>query len=173
MTNNINADLLQPALPKYVELYIVDATSLGGPVWRFCPATVNGATSVSFGGQTFTAMPISGSGWQSALDQAPPQPLLKLSNVTRYLTPYLTTYKDLVGATVTRLQTFDKYLDSGSNPDGTQVFGTGVFVIIQKIMQTKLELQFKLSSVIDQPQIKLPRRQLLRAEFPGVGLFQP
>ena len=170
---SIQADLLQPALPKYIELFVIDATVLGGPVWHVCPATNMGAAPISFGGQAYDPLPIAGTGWQSLIDGAPPQPTLKVSNVTRYLTPYLTAYADLVGATVTRYQTFDKYLDSGSNPDSTQVFNTGVYLIVQKVSANKDEVQFKLSSVIDAPSLKIPRKQLLRAEFPGIGLFQP
>jgi phage-related protein len=110
----IATDLKQPALPNYIELFDLDLTPIGGAVLRFTPNTVAGANAIIFGGNTYTPMPISGSGWETSIDGAAPQPTLKVSNVTKYVQGYLSTYKDLVGAKITRTQTFDKYLDTAS-----------------------------------------------------------
>ena len=56
--------------------------------------------------------------------------------------------------------------------DPSQIFNTCVYVIQQKTKQSNHEVEFKLSAIIDQPQMKLPRQQVLRAEFPGAGLFR-
>ena len=169
----VQQDLQKPALPAYVELFILDLTPRGGSVLYFTPATVGGSTSVSFGGQTYTALPIAGNGWETSIDGAAPQPTLKVSNVSRFIQSYLVTYKDLVGCKLTRKQTFDKYLDSGSSPDSTQIFNSCVYIISQKSHQNKLEIEFRLRSVVDAPQYRLPRRQVLRSNgFPGAGLYR-
>jgi len=168
----IQSDLKQSALPNYIELFVLDLTPLGSTVFYLSPSTANGASAISFGGQVYTPMPITGSGWETTIDGAAPQPLLKVSNVTKFIQSYLTSFADLVGARITRYQTFDKYLDTGSSPDSTQVFNTCVYVIQQKTKQSKSEVEFRLSSIIDVPTMKLPRQQVLRAEFPGAGLFQ-
>lgn len=168
----IHQDLKASALPNYIELFVLDMTPLGGTVIYMTPNTVNGASSLSFGGQAYTAMPINGAGWETTIDGAAPQPLIKISNVTKFIQSYLTSFADLVGARITRYQTFDKYLDSGATPDSTQVFNTCVYVVQQKTKQSKYEIEFRLSSIIDVPTMKLPRQQVLRAEFPGAGLFQ-
>lgn len=168
----IQQDLKQPVLPKFIELFKIDATNLGGDVLYCTPNTLAGNAAVSFGGLTHLPMPISGSGWQTGIDGAAPRPTLTVSNVTRLLQPYLAFYGDLVGAKVTRVQTLDKYLDSGSSPDSSQVFNTGVYIIEQKSKQTKEMIEFVLVSVIDAPLFKLPRGQVLRSEFPGAGLYR-
>jgi lambda family phage minor tail protein L len=101
-----------------------------------------------------------------------PCPTLRIANVTRFIQPYLTAYNDLVGARLTRTLTFDKYLDSGTSPDSSQVFGACVYIVEQKTKQTKSEVEFTLSSIIDAPLFKLPRGQVLRTVFPGAGLFR-
>ena len=168
----IQQDLKQPVLASYIELFQLDLTALGGPVRYFTPATVNGAASVSFGGQVYTALPITGSGWETSIDGSPPQPTIVVSNVARFVQPDVTTYRDLVGAKLTRLQTLSKYLDSGSSPDSSQIFNTCVYLIAQKTKQNRREIAFKLASVIDAPQFKLPKGQVLRKEFPGAGLYR-
>jgi lambda family phage minor tail protein L len=168
----IAQDLKLSALPNYIELFILDLTPIGGSVIRMTPNTVAGTSSISFGGNTYTPMPVTGSGWETSMDGQAPQPTLKISNVTKFVQSYLSTYKDMVGARLTRYQTFDKYLDSGSSPDSSQVFNTCIYVIEQKTKQNKYEVEFKLSSIIDAPQQRLPRQQVLRTEFPGAGLFR-
>ncbi|MGH6646208.1 phage minor tail protein L [Aquabacterium sp.] len=168
----IKQDLQSPALPDHVELYQLDLSKLGGETLYFTPHTANGVTSLSFGGQSYMALPVSGSGWEMAIDGAPPQPTLKVSNISRFIRPYLTTFNDLVGAKLTRLQTFTKYLDNGATPNASQVFNTCVYLIEQKTRDTKQEIEFKLSSVIDSPQTRLPKGQVLRTIFPGAGLFR-
>jgi phage-related protein len=56
--------------------------------------------------------------------------------------------------------------------DSNQVFGTSVYSIEQKTKQSKYEIEFRLASIVDAPQMKLPRQQVLRTEFPGAGLFR-
>jgi lambda family phage minor tail protein L len=168
----IAQDLKQPVLPNYIELFIIDISPLGGPTLYLTPSTVNGGANISFGGQAYTPIPITGTGWETSINGQAPQPTIKVSNVNRFIQTYLTTYKDLVGVRITRYQTFDKYLDSGSSPDSTQTFNTCIYAIRQKTKQSKMEVEFKLSTVIDTPQLKLPSKQVLRTEFPGAGLFR-
>jgi lambda family phage minor tail protein L len=169
----IISDLKSPVVPAVVELFILDMTAIGSGVQYFTPNTeANGAANVSFGGQVYLPMPIVGSGWQTSIDGSPPQPSIKISNVTKFIQTYLTDYEDLVGAKITRFMTLSKYLDSGVSPNATQKFGVSVYLIEQKIKQNKFEVEFKLKSVIDAPGFKLPRGQVLRKEFPAAGLFR-
>lgn len=168
----IAQDLKSSVVGEVLELFVLDLTPRSGPVLYFTPYTNGGTSSVSFGGQVYTALPISGSGWETSMDGAPPQPTLKVSNVSRFIQPYLASYNDLVGCRLTRKQTLGKYLDSGSSPDVTQVFNTSIYVIEQKTKQNKSEIEFKLSSIVDAPLFKLPRGQVLRKDFPGAGLYR-
>jgi lambda family phage minor tail protein L len=163
---SILTDLQKPSIGRYVELFIFDVTPLGGPVYRLC----NSGQCV-FGGQTFMAMPCEGSGWKTSIDGAPPQPTLNIANVSRLLTPGLSQYKQYVGARLTRLQTLDKYLDTGATPDSTQVFNQTDWIVAGADV-AKEAIKFKLMSDLDNPSRKFPRGQMLRSEFPGLGLYR-
>lgn len=168
----IQQDLKKAAVGKLVELFILDISPLGGPLLHFASSTTGGPTQLSFGGTDYPVLPITGSGWTTSIDGAPPQPTLTISNITQYIQSYLTDYDDLIGARLTRFCTLDKYLDDGSNPDSSQVYASCVYILEQKTKQSKVEISFKLVSVIDAPEFKLPRGQVTRAIFPGAGLFR-
>jgi phage-related protein len=123
--------------------------------------------AIRFDGNTYIAFPIQGDGFETASNGSPPQPTLRISNVTKYIQSYLGLYQDLVGAKVTRFLTFKNLLDTPS-----EVFGQQVYLVHQLVSQTKDQIEFKLCSVLDNKQIKLPREQVLRNEFPGAGLFR-
>ena len=164
--------LASAAKPAYIELYTLDLTPLGGDVLYFTPNVLPNGNPPSFGGQEYQPLPIAGEGWASTSDGAPPQPVLKVSNVNRFLQGFLTDYQDMVGARLTRTLTFDIYLDSGSEPNGSEIFGEQTYLVAQKTKHSRTEVTFMLVSVIDAPQCKIPRRVTTRKLFPGVGLFQ-
>jgi lambda family phage minor tail protein L len=164
----IEAELQKPVLPNYIELFTLDLSPHGGPNLYITPSGVG----ISFGSQEYTPLPMKGDGWETSVDGAAPQPTITISNATKFIQAYMTTYKDFIGCTLTRQQTFDIYLDSGTSPDSNEVFNTSVYIVEQKVFQRKNEVQFLLSSIIDKPNFKLPRGQVLRTEFPGAGVFR-
>jgi len=166
-------DLQKSALPGLVQLFTLDLNPIGvAQVFHFTP-TPNGTTGTAvFGGVTYTAFPIQAEGFEVSGDGSAPQPTLRVSNITRYLQSELTAYQDIVGAKVTRTLTFETYLDTGSTPDSSQVFGVQSYLIQQLVTQNKLELVFRLCTILDRSTLKLPREQVLRKEFPGAGLFR-
>lgn len=168
----IQTEIQKTAVSPLIELFTLDLTPIGGSILRFTPNTVEGTSSVAFGGTVYMALPITGSGWETSIDGAPPRPTLTISNVTRFIQSYLNLYNDLVGASVTRTLTLEKFLDSGSSPDSSQILFSDKFRISQKTRQNKREVEFVLSSVLDTANFKLPRRQVLRTTFPGAGLFR-
>lgn len=155
-----------------VELYKLDLTRFAEGILYFTPATVGGASSISFGSQVYAALPITIDGLSVSADGAPPRPTLKFSNISKFAQPYLTDYNDIIGARITRILTLEKFLDSGASPDSTQIISTATFIIQQLIKLNKIEIEFVLSSLIDSPNFKLPRGIVLRSEFPGSGLFR-
>lgn len=167
----IQQDLRKSAVGTVIELYILDLSPLGGEVMYLSPHA-NANTAIVFDGHEYIPMPIKGVNYEKSIAGAPPQPKLTVSNVTRLIQPYINAYQGLVGAKVTRFRTLDKYLDGGSSPDPSQVFDSDTFLIQQKTKHNKLEVEFKLSSVIDADNEKLPRMVVLRSRFPGVGLFR-
>ena len=163
----IQQDLQQSVLSAVVELYEIDLNPIGVNQIFYLTPTPNGSDSIVFDGKTYIPFPIQGDGWESASDGASPQPTLQVSNVTKYIQGYLFAYQDMVGAKVNRVLTLQSALS-----DPSKVFSSQSYVIIQLETQTKDQIVFKLSSVLDTKMVKLPRRQVLRSVFPGAGLFR-
>ena len=165
----ISQDILQPQLGAWVDLYQLDATALGSAVFYFTPATNNGA-DVSFGGQAYVPLPIDASGFTATGEGSLPRPKLSLSNVNKFLQPYLLSFGYFQGAKVTRIRTLDKYLDGSPTADSTQHTNEQVWYIDQMNSMTKQTVTFTLVSPVDRPGVMLPMRQILRDQgFPGAG----
>ncbi len=56
-------------------------------------------------------------------------------------------------------------------PDPTATFPNEVYFIDRKIMETRDVVQFELTASFDLQGVRLPKRQVLPADFPGVGSF--
>jgi len=162
-------DVIQPQLGSWVDLYTIDATSLGSSVFHFTPSMDNGS-SVSFGGTVYTALPIQATGFEGTTSGALPRPKVTISNVNKFLQPYLLAHQYFQGATFARVRTLDKYLDGHPNADSTQQLLPQYWYIDSLDSMTKQQITFSLVSPLDRPNVKLPRRQILRdAGFPGAG----
>ena len=57
------------------------------------------------------------------------------------------------------------------NEDPNVRFEDMIFIIDRKSSETRNVVEFELAAPIDMPQYKLPRRQCLPREFPGIGSF--
>ena len=161
--------LNKPALSEYVEMYILDCSNIGGSIFRFCPATNNGV-AVVYDGNTYSPLPIKTEGWEWSSTGAPPRPTLTVSNVNKFLQGAVQTLGDIVGAKLTRIRTFKQFIDGQPGADINAKFPDDVYVVEQKTTHNRLEITWVLSSVIDRPGLRLPRRQILRDKgFPGAA----
>ena len=65
--------------------------------------------------------------------------------------------------------------ESGDNPhgtpDSTATFPDEIYYIDRKTMETRDVVQFELAATFDLNGVRLPRRQVLPEDFPGVGSF--
>ena len=114
-----------------------------------------------------------------------PRPTFTVSNVLSTITALMiqvnavTPGNDLNGSTFTRIITLAKFLDnenflSGTNPYGTpgsDEFPREIYFIDRKITENRELVSFELVSEMDLINLRLPRRQVTRKLFPGVGTF--
>lgn len=150
-------------LPAYVELYIVDLTRIGGGIYRRTPGP-----NVSFGYQTYTTFPMKMSAITRSGDGTPTRPTLEIDNVNKLLLSEVIALGDLVGAKVTRIRTFEKYLDTGSSPDQTAaLFET--YYINQKTNHTPSSISFELVDALELTDGQLPNIQATNKIFPALG----
>ena len=130
-------------------------------------------------------MPIEAEGFAFREGQLP-RPTLTISNALGTITAILlnvnstTTGNDLTGATVTRIRTLARYLDSINFPGNTNPLGTPdptaefpqeIYKIDRKSAENREVVQFELAAVFDLAGIRAPKRQCTRTEFPSIGTF--
>jgi lambda family phage minor tail protein L len=71
-------------------------------------------------------------------------------------------YGDLIGCEVSRVRTFQQFLDGQLEADPTAYFGPDTFKVERKTDENPVYIEWELSASIDQQGVKLPRRQVLR-----------
>jgi lambda family phage minor tail protein L len=157
---------------ELVDMYSLDATIFGGAVYYFTPMTdpvitdVDGVKTIRneavvFNGITYLPIPVEFSGMETPGDGTLPRPRMKVSNVTLTFLGLINAYQDAVGAKVTRIRTFRKYIDGHAGADATAQFPADIFYIEQKLMQTKYFIEWELVSPLDIGNKMLPRNQVL------------
>lgn len=144
-----------------VHLFRLDATVLGGGVYNFSPDAVAGS-AVMFGGTAYTAVPIEASGFEATSRGSMPQPRIRVSNTDLLMAAAVAELGDLVGATFTRWRTYARYLDDGDLPDSETYAGPDIYTVDQKLSENRLFIEWRLASIIDQQDVRLPSRQVLR-----------
>lgn len=158
------------ALPAIVDLYTLDLTALGGGIFRLTPTTTESVAAVVYDGLTYTPFPITIDGVEHrAGDSAPPQPTITVSNINKLIQATVISFGDMVGGMVTRLRVFRTNLDDGVDPDTTVYLPTEKYIINQKKMHNRHILSFVLTSVLDLETTKIPRRLIVKKDFPGVA----
>ena len=162
----------------YVELFILDASNIGGDTYYFSPSCKPDGSSFSWQGNAYTPMPVTSAGWTVNSDGTQDQPTITLAIVNNStILGVVKTLGDLVGAKLTRFRTFQKYLDGQTYADPTIYFTPDVYVVQQKTSHDNQSITWSLSTIIDRFGLMLPRRQILRDPnngdlgFPGVSVY--
>lgn len=145
-----------------IDLFQIDLTRLGGGILYFTPQVNPDQSSVQFGGETYVPVPIEVTGFERNAKGPFPRPRVRIANINLAASALVRDYQDMVGATVTHIQTFTDYLDTGPTPDPGQHFPLNVYRVHAKLAQNRLAIEFELSASIDQEGRKLPGRQVLR-----------
>lgn len=166
MTTTPLAQLVQlPNLDERVELYELDATVLGGTVYRFTPMAYS-ATAIVWRGDTYSPVPVETTGWQTSGSGTQPTPRIKIANVNLTFSALAIALNDLRGATLTRHRTFRRYLDGQTDADPTVELAPDIYRINQKLSQNKLFVEWELASPMDQEGRLLPGRPVLQGACP-------
>ena len=143
-----------------------------------------GNGDIIWAGDTYIKMPITAEGFAFKRGQLP-RPTLSISNALGTITAILlnvnsiTTGNDLTGATLKRIRTAIRYLDSVNFPGNTNPYGTPdstaedleIYKIDRKSAENRELVQFELAAVFDLAGVRAPKRQCTRTEFPSIGTF--
>jgi lambda family phage minor tail protein L len=171
----IASDVQKLAPGALVELFVLDATALGGTITRFHAGLNELQSSLVWDGDTYTPFPIEASGFELSGRGTLPQPKVRIANVTGLVGALVAELDDLVGATLTRKRTLVKYLDAvnfsgGVNPtaDPTQAFPDEIWTVNRKAEENKIFIEFELAAAFDVAGVKLPRRQVVANVCPWI-----
>lgn len=118
-TTVIQAEAQKAATSAVVELFQIDLRPLGGELLRLC-STADHAGPVHFGGVTYSPTAIEAEGWRWDGQGTPPTPTIKIEDVSGAVTALTVALGHPLGAPVTRIRTYARYLDSGLEPDPDQ-----------------------------------------------------
>lgn len=158
---SVYADIQKLEPGDEVELFDLDARAItgGGPgdVSHFHGYTQVG--SIFWQGIEYKPWPIELEGIEYNTQQ-PASPTFTAGNVDGSLTVLCLNYQDLVGAIISRHCTFGKYLDGQPGADPSQEFPPDQWRIEQKTSETKISVQWMLSSALDFGGQQLPGRAM-------------
>ena len=136
-------------------------------------------------GNSYTRMPIEAEGFEFTGKGQIPRPTLTISNVLSTLTTLMasvnafTPANDLNGAKLTRIRTTADNIDAvnfagNTNPFGTpssNKFADEVFFLDRKVIENREIVQYEMRGENDHENVRLPKRQITRKDFSGVGTF--
>lgn len=168
---SVNAQGLESSPSSLLTLITLDSRfiSVNGDLYRFHPG-VNGLYQpVIWGGQTYTPFPIELSEMQIPGQGTLPRPKLRASNINGFVSAFLRTQGDMVGAKVTIDRVYARYLphanfERGVNPFGTPdpdaAYESQIYWINMKTAETMELVEWELSSSFEVDGIRLPRRRM-------------
>lgn len=166
---SIEQDLQKSSAPGYVELFILNvssipALSLTEPYYF----TNSSRLPIIWNSKTFIFWPMKLEGFEQISDGAPPRPTLVAANTdsSKLLGSLVFAYSDIVGAELTYIRTFEPYL-GGSGSISKIPFK---YTIGKKVLHNAEVISFELRSAQDKENSYLPGRQMLKKDFPGLGL---
>ena len=155
-------------------------------IYRFhAGSNLNANGQIVWAGNAYLRFPIQATGFAYQRGQIP-RPKISISNALGTISAILltvnqtTTGYDLTGATVTRIRTMARFLDSinfpnNSNPlgtpDPTAEFKRQIYKIDRKATENREVVEFELAGSIDMAGVRAPKRQCTRALFPSIGTF--
>jgi lambda family phage minor tail protein L len=183
MANTVSSQIQQLSQPTpWVSLFTLDTSILGGGVFNFTPNIYANGTFLSFSGTVYTPLPMQFSGWEvmastSGASTSMPRPQIAISNADKTLLSVVVSMGDLVGATFTRIRTFENFLDGQPDANTAQFIGPDLYKVAQKTSHTNVQIIWQLTNPLDLPQAMLPARQVLKdpstlsAGFPGVQVY--
>ncbi len=152
-----------------IELFELDASSIGGELLRFHSGTNKLNENIFWQGNEYVRYPIQASGFEFSSSGTLPRPKMSVSNYLSAISTLLLELDDLIGAKVTRKRTLKKYLDAvnfvggvNADADPDAAFPDEIFFIDRKSIENRNVVEFELACSFDLSGVQLPRRQIIQ-----------
>lgn len=144
-----------------VQLFDLDATALGGSIFRFTN-DVGAGGYLPWKGNNYLPLPMQAEGFELSGRTSPNRPRLRVANVLNVLATAIDSFGELTGAKLTRWRTFAQYLDNGSEPDPDRHLPQEHYLIDRLTLRNQMYAEWELTTPLDTEGAMLPARQVLR-----------
>jgi len=165
----IASDIQKLDVGREVKLFEIDTTAFaGGSINRFHDGSNEFNGDVIWDGNVYQKWPIQASGFELTGEGTLARPRIKVSNVLGTFYNLNLQFQDLVGAVVTRISTFIKYLDAANftngnpNADPAQKLPDEIWSIHRKTSENKIFVEYELAAPWDVEGVILPRRKIIK-----------
>lgn len=174
---SISATITSLSPAARLELFILDASAIGGGVYRFHAGTNKLNQPMVWQGETYLRLPVSTDGFEASTSGSLPRPTLSMANYTidqaghkiyGYMSAICAQYRDLQGARLVRKTTFAKYLDAANFPgninpsaDPTAELPDEIWYVDRKADEADEYIKWELAATLDLTNVKLPSRPII------------
>jgi phage-related protein len=93
---------------------------------------------------------------------------MRFSLTNPVITAYIAAFDDLIGAKITRCKTYKKFLDGEPTANSSAHYPLDIYRIERKASENRLQVEFELSSVMDQRGAQLPARTITAFYCPWI-----
>lgn len=158
------ADLGAVVILWQIDLSVYDLS----PIYLTSGYSKENSQAIIYDGITYAAFEIEAEGFEVSGAGSLPSPTLTITNPGDTITGMLVTNNDLLGATVTRIKTYETFLDTpvGATPDPTASHPPDVYVIDEKTYDEGEKVTWNLKSATDQEDVELPAGTVIRDYCP-------
>jgi len=160
--SQINSEVQKLDQSALVALFSLDTRSLGGSLMHFVQGSEL-TTAVRFGGNTYQPVDVEFDGLEVSGVGALPTPTLKLANTDGVIQALVNSFGDLNGSVLTRIRTYERFLDGKPDADNTAFFGPDIYKIERMVSDTPTEITWELAAGPDQAGKMLPGRPMVRS----------
>jgi len=172
---NAEATLGNPS--ALISLYELDARyiSAAGQQFFFHPG-VNGLLQpVTYNGITYTPYPVEITQMEMPGNGSLPRPKVRAANINGFLSQFLLTEGDLVGAKFIRRRVYARFLDNSNFPNNVNPFGTPdptaayddeIFYINRKVTENQELVEFECVTPLELDNVQIPYRKVLGTVCP-------
>jgi lambda family phage minor tail protein L len=176
-TQNITKELFGDSPSLVIELFAISDILNSDEIIRFHGGVNELRESIIFDSKEYFYIPLEADGFAIAGDGAMVRPMLRMINIDGFLSNYIIDKNDLVGASLSRIRTFFKFLDKenfhnydqdvefwnskGVNPDSGSKLRPETWVINRKTRENKYLVEFEVVSPLELENVSVPRRQII------------